>query len=315
MGKIMITGGVGFVGSNLANLIKPSILFDWRKPGYLFKDQEESELIYDDCNFIQGDIRNPEDLEKCSKTNRINSIIHLAAIPGLRKCEEEPKLAREVNVEGTKNILEFARREDISKVIFASSAGVYGEIKEKPITETHPIDPLNLYSKTKVEGENLCKRYSEDYSLNTMVIRISNIYGSGFQVKSNLTVIPLFILRALQNQPLTVYGDGEQTRDFVHVGDVVQGYRKAFECSGSGFNVYNLGSGEMTSVNELADVIVELMEDLYDRDVEVKHVQNPEWRNEAKKKFDYSIGKISEDLGYDPRYTLREGIREILKRI
>jgi len=95
-------------------------------------------------------------------------------------------LAEEVNVQGTKNVLEFARKNDVSKVIFASSAGVYGEVKEKPITEDHPIDPLNFYSKTKVEGEKVCKEYSENYEINSLVMRMSNLYGPGFKASQVL---------------------------------------------------------------------------------------------------------------------------------
>ncbi len=309
MSRTLITGGAGFVGHNLARLIKPSVLLDWRNPGYLFDDG--GELIFDDCEFVHGDIRDDGDLEECLNSGEVESIIHLAAIPGIKKCEEDPDLAESVNVDGTENVLEFARENDIEDVIFASSAGVYGEIVEHPITEEHPKDPLNLYSETKREGEKLCRDYSEEYGLNATAMRMSNLYGPGFQVKPNLTVIPLFVLKGLQNQPLTIYGDGEQTRDFVHVGDVAQGYRRAFEGSGSGFEVYNLGSGLTTSMNELADVIVELMEDLYDRDVEVEHVEPPEWRDEAEEEFDYSIEKIEGGLGYEPEFDLRNGIKQI----
>ncbi len=310
MSRTLITGGAGFVGSNLARLIKPSVLLDWRDPSYLFED---GGLIFDDCEFVHGDIRDGKDLERCLDFGEVGSIIHLAAIPGIKKCEEEPELAREVNVGGTEEVLDFARENGVEDIIFASSAGVYGEIVEHPITEEHPIDPLNLYSETKREGEELCREYAEDHGLNCTVMRMSNLYGPGFQVKPNLTVIPLFVLKALQNQPLTIYGDGEQTRDFVHVEDVAQAYEKAFEGSDSGFEVYNLGSGVTTSVNELADVIVELMEGLYGRGVEVEHVEPPEWRDEAEETFDYSIGRIKEELGYEPQTPLEKGLEEIIR--
>ncbi len=305
----LITGGAGFVGSNLARLVDRSVLLDWRRPDYLF---EGSELVFDGSEFFHGDIRDMDDFEPLSDKD-IDSIFHLAAIPGIKKCEEEPELAREVNIDGTENVLEFARENDVENVIFASSAGVYGEIEEHPIKEGHPIDPLNLYSETKVEGEKLCKKYSEDYGLDTTVMRMSNLYGPGFQVKPNLTVIPLFILKALQNQPLTVYGDGEQTRDFVHVKDVAQAYTRAFENEGSSFEIYNLGSGITASINELAKTVSKVMNELYQREVEITHTEMPEWRDEAKEKFDYSIQKIKKELNYKPEFSLEEGIREIFR--
>ncbi|KXA89794.1 hypothetical protein AKJ66_04305 [candidate division MSBL1 archaeon SCGC-AAA259E22] len=309
MSRTLITGGAGFVGSNLARFIEPSVLLDWRKPGYLFED---GELIFDDAEFVKGDIRNGDDLEKCLEVGDVDSIVHLAAIPGVRKCEEEPELARSVNVGGTESVLEFARRNDVSKVVPASSAGVYGEIREQPITEEHPKDPLNLYSENKRKGEKLCREYSGSYGLDTTVLRMSNLYGPGFQVKPNLTVIPLFLLRALLNKPLTVYGDGEQTRDFVHVEDVAQGFQKVLESSDGSYRAFNLGSGETSSINELAETINELVDRLYDRNVDVEHVEMPEWRDEAKEEFDYSIDKIKREVGYEPVYSLKEGIREMI---
>lgn len=310
MNKTLITGGAGFVGSNFARLIQPSVLMDWRKPGYLFKD---SELIFEDSEFVHGDIRELRDFEPCLSGGEVGSVIHLAAIPGLKKCEEEPELARKVNVNGTENVLEFARKNDIPKVIFASSAGVYGEIKEHPITEDHPIDPLNFYSETKVEGERLCRRYSEDYGIGAVIMRMSNLYGPGFQVKPNQTVIPIFVLRALLNSPLRIYGDGEQTRDFVHVEDVAQAFRKVLESSERSFRIFNLGSGETTSINKLAEIISELVGELYGREVEINYVEMPEWREEAKEKFDYSIQKIRKELNYEPNYSLEKGMREMLR--
>lgn len=309
MSRTLITGGAGFVGSNLARIIEPSLLLDWRRPEYLF---EGGELIFDDAEFVKGDIRNGEDLEKCLEVSDVDSIVHLAAIPGVRKCEEEPELAESVNVDGTENLLEFARRHDISKIVFASSAGVYGEIREQPITEDHPKDPLNLYSETKRKGEKFCREYSESHGLGTTVLRMSNLYGPNFQAKPSLTVIPLFLLRALLNKPLTVYGDGEQTRDFVHVEDVAQGFRKVLESSSNSYRAFNLGSGETSSINELAETVNELVNRLYNRDVDVEHVEMPEWRNEAEEEFDYSIDKIKTEVGYEPAYPLKEGIREMI---
>lgn len=314
MSKTLLTGGAGFVGSNLAELIESSILLDWRNPGYLFEEDPScTDIVFDDCEFVHGDIRKNEDLEKCSDFGEIGSIIHLAAIPGIKKCEENPELAESVNVDGIENILEFTRKHDIPKIVFASSAGVYGEIEEHPITENHPVGPLNLYSRTKADGEKVLKEYSKKYGIEVTVMRMSNLYGPNFQVKPNLTVIPIFILNSILNKPLTIYGDGEQTRDFVHVKDVAQAFRKALESSSKSFRVYNLGSGETTSINKLAETIRKLMKNLYDREVEMNHVEMPEWREEAKEKFDYSIQKIREELDYEPEFSIEQGLRELLE--
>lgn len=316
MSTTLITGGAGFVGSHLVKRIKPSILFDWRKPGYLFKSSGRSmELIYEDCEFVRGDVRKPEDLEKCLKLGEIDTVIHLAAIPGVKRCNENPELAKEVNINGTKNVLEFIRKNDIPRVIFASAAAVYGEIRERPITEEHPINPLNLYAETKVEGEKLCKKYSEEYGLGFTIMRMSNLYGPGFQVKPNLSVVPRFVLRALLNQPLIIYGDGEQTRDFVYVEDIAWAYELALDTREAENQVFNVGSGRMTSINELAEVIRKTMRELYHREVQIERVEPPSWRREARGKFDYSIEKARKLLNYEPRYLLTEGIESMLKHM
>lgn len=316
MGKVLITGGAGFVGSHLAKSIKPSVLFDWRNPGYLFKQAgKKPRLIYENCKFVHGDVRKPHDLEKCPKFGKIDAIIHLAAIPGVKLCSENPRLAREVNVGGTKNMLEFARRNDISKVLFASAAAVYGEIKRRPITEDHPINPLNLYAETKVKGEELCREYSEKYGIKYTIMRMSNVYGPGFQVKPNLSVVPLFVLKALSNQDLTIYDNGEQTRDFVHVGDVVRAYELALGVREAENQVFNIGSGKATSVNELAEIIRSAMKELYDREVKVEHVESPGWRKEAKGKFDYSIERAGGLFHYKPQYSLGDGILGMLRQV
>lgn len=262
---------------------------------------------------MKGDIRSDDDLDRCKEFGEIDSVVHLAAIPWIKRCEEEPELARSVNVEGTENVLEFARRNDVEEVVFSSSAGVYGEIVEHPITEEHPKDPLNLYSETKLEGEKLCERHGEEYGLGTTVMRMSNLYGPNYQVKPNPTVVPIFILQAMLNKPLTIYGDGEQTRDFVHVKDVTQGFKLAIENCGKNVRTYNLGSGQTTSINRLASVIKDIFEKLYDREVEIEHIEMPESRDEAKEEFDYSIEKIKRKLGYEPEYRLNEGIGNILR--
>lgn len=197
MSEILITGGAGFVGGNLAGFIEPSVLMDWRNPGFLFEDGEP---IFEGSEFIKGDIRKTEDFEPVSD-REIDSIIHLAAVPGIKRCEEEPEMAEEVNVGGTENVLEFARKNDIEKVIFASSAGVYGEIVEQPITENHPKDPLNLYSETKLRGEELFREYGENYGLSPTIMRMSNLYGPNFQVKPNLTVVPRLSCRPSSTSP------------------------------------------------------------------------------------------------------------------
>jgi UDP-glucose 4-epimerase len=165
-----------------------------------------------------------------------------------------------------------------------------------------------------VKGEELCRGYSEKYGIKYTIMRMSNVYGPGFQVKPNLSVVPLFVLRALSNQDLMIYGNGKQTRDFVHVKDIVQVYERTLDTPKAADQVFNLGSGNATSINELARTIAKAMGDLYGRKVNIKHIPLPEWRKEAKGKFDYSIQKAQKFLDYKPWYSLKSGIIEILQQ-
>lgn len=168
-------------------------------------------------------------------------MVHLAAVSGLENCRRNPDGAVLTNVLGTRNVLEAARKFDIQRVVFTSSAAVYGMPVTTPVGEDHPLRPMNLYGVTKLAGESLMRAYYDVYGLETVVLRLRNVYGVGVFTRWR-TVVPRFVRQAMEGKPLTVYGDGWQTRDFVHVLDVVEAIRLVLRAekgivAGETFNV------------------------------------------------------------------------------
>lgn len=238
MKKYLVTGGAGFIGSYIVDALK--------KKGH-------KAIVYD---IIDGrsDVRDLPSLIKASKG--CDGIFHLAAIASIPYSIEYPKETFDVNLNGTLHVLEAARINKIKRVVFSSSSAVYGEQKVFPIQETGPCCPQNPYALHKYMGEALCVMYSNLYKVETISLRYFNVYGKGQSSEGAYAgVIPRFLSFKEKKVPLIITGDGEQTRDFIHVSDVVYANIKAMQApkalSGHAFNI---GSGTETSVNTIASI-------------------------------------------------------------
>jgi len=169
---------------------------------------------------VIADISSMKEVEESLETaGNVTSVIHLAAVSGLDRCREDPEKAVLTNVLGTLNVLEAARGCDAQKVIFASSAAVYGIPRRTPIREDHPLEPINLYGITKLAGERIVESYRRSYGLNTVILRFGSAHGIGLFTYWE-TVIPIFVKQAMEGRPLTVNGSGNQGRDYIHVLDI-----------------------------------------------------------------------------------------------
>ena len=254
---------------------------------------------------LVGDIRDLSFLTKTFK--ECDAIAHLAALPGLVKCNENPEDATTINIFGTYNVLESVRRLDIEKIVFCSSAAVYGKPKKLPITEDHHLNPLNLYGVTKMIGENLMDIYNYNYDINTISLRFGNVFGVGLYTNFD-TVIPKFVRMGLQGDYLTVYGDGTSSRDFVHVEDITNAITLALKSKSSTGEVYNVG-GETMFIGQLAKLVVELIKDDAGRTIGLRNLPT---RPGETKEFSYDIKKIENDFGYVPTWNIEQGIRQII---
>ena len=255
--KYLITGGAGFIGSNTAKVLLKEgheiIVLDIRK------DLGSIRNIRDDITYYNVDIRNFEKVRKIIKN--VDGIIHLAAVSRVIWGHERPKECVDINVNGISNVLEAARlSRDRPWVIFGSSREVYGEPDELPVSENAPYKVANIYGRTKMDGELMCKHYSNNYDLRTGVLRFSNVYGGVFDILDR--VIPRFILNSLKNKEINLHG-GNQIFDFTHIDDTVNGIVKMSELlsntHGQYYDTFHFLTGIGTTLQEVVDIISNIM--------------------------------------------------------
>jgi UDP-glucose 4-epimerase len=298
--KILVTGGAGFIGSNLVKFLVENknsvIVLDNFSSGYRINLNP-----FPSANIIEGDIRNKEDVKKAMKGAEI--VFHLAASVGNKRSIDNPIADAEINVLGTINMLEAARKAGVHKIVTSSSAGIFGELKTIPIKEDHPIEPDSPYGCTKLCEEKLCLSYSKLYDIEVICLRYFNVYGQNQRFDAYGNVIPIFVFRMLRNESILIYGDGEQTRDFVHVEDVVQANIKAAEIKGIS-GAFNIASGKRVTINRLVEIISK------NNEVKVEHV------NERQGDVRHSLADISlahEKFNYIPKIDLEKGIEKYIE--
>lgn len=309
----VITGGAGYIGSALiSHLLKEGYrilsIDDLRRGDYKFLERYRETP---GLELVVADICDRTRLEDVLRDfGDIEVIFHLAAISDLISCRESPEEAIVVNILGTFNVLEVARRLAIRRVIFASSASVYGIPVRLPVDEEYPLRPVNLMGVTKVAGENLMSLYHDNYGLETMILRIGNVYGVGLYTRWD-AVIPRFVRLGLEGKPLTIYGDGGSSRDFVHVWDIAEAMRLSAEAEAGKVSgeVFNVG-GETMRIENLAGIVVEEVRKAEGRAVEVAHLPP---RIGETREFSYSVKKIRSKLGFQPRWTIREGVKQLIE--
>ncbi|MGC9021333.1 MAG: SDR family NAD(P)-dependent oxidoreductase [Candidatus Methanodesulfokora sp.] len=296
--RILVTGGAGFLGSHLVRaLIKAGHsvrVLDNLSTGSL-------ENIRDlPLEFIRGDIRDYDTVEAAVKN--VDVIFHLAALIDVTESIEKPLDYLEVNVKGTLNVARASR--GVSAVIFSSSCAVYGEPEFIPISEDHKLSPKSPYAASKASGEAYIISYSNLNGYRPVILRLFNVYGPK-QTKSYAGVISEFIRRALREEPPMIYGDGEQTRDFIHVEDVVDAMIRAMR-EERARGIYNIGSGKATKIKDLAYLILKLA-----GKTEIKPVYMPPRPGDIRSS-EADITRARRDLGFEPRVELDRGIEMLI---
>ena len=283
--RVLVTGGAGFIGSHIADAFDDVRVLDNLSSGFRVN-------VKDSAEFIEGDITNFDVVNKAMKD--IDYVFHLAAFISVPDSVKFPEKTFEINVKGTENVLKAAKENGIKKVIFTSSAAVYGDNPNLPLKEDAELKPLSPYGKTKLEAERLCEQY------NAVCLRPFNAFGPRQNPNSPYSgVISIFINNALQNKDLVIYGDGTQTRDFVFVGDLVNAQMLAMK-KGSG--VYNVGSGRQISVNELSKKVIELT----GSKSKIRYAQP------RKGEIKHSLADISriKKAGFEVEHSFEEGLKK-----
>lgn len=248
--KALVTGGAGFIGSNLVKLLldkgwEVRILDN-------FSTGNRQNTINLDIEIIEGDICDPEIAKSACKD--VDVVFHMAASVGRQRSIDNPQLDSVTNLIGTINILEGMRAHSVKSIIYSSSAAIFGELIAPSIDENHPINPDSPYGVSKLAAEKMILAYAGIYGITAVCLRYFNIYGVNQRFDAYGNVIPIFAKNIFSGEKITIYGDGEQTRDFLNVKDVANAnYLAATKAKETG--VFNLGSGESITINKLAEMM------------------------------------------------------------
>ncbi len=294
----LVTGGAGFIGSNLVErLIKDGhrvTVIDnlsTGKRGNLHKDAE----------FFELDIAELDAIKPVFEKKDV--VFHIAAIPRIMRSIEDPAFVFRSNVTGTLNVLLAARDAGVKRVVYSASSSAYGPQNILPLCEDMPSKPLNPYALTKYIGEELCREFTNLYGLDTVSLRYFNVYGPRMDVEGDYaTVIGKFLRLKDERKPLTIIGDGKQTRDFTNVRDVAEANILASQIENGGGEVINIGAGSNHSVQEIADIIGG------------KHAYVPERPGEVRDTL-ADIGKAKRILGWEPKVSLKDGISQLMNNV
>ena len=310
--KILVIGGAGFIGSFVVSeLLKENVSevvvydnFARGNKGYL------TEQLKDDrCSIypVGGDVREVDILNEAIKGK--DYVICLAAM-WLLHCKDFPRTAFDVNIAGTFNVLEACVKNNIKKLIWSSSASVYGDAVELPMTEAHPFNNKNFYGASKIAGEAMCTAFNDRYGLEVIGLRYMNVYGPHQDQTAAYTgVVPIMLNKIEANESPVINGDGSQAYDFIYVEDVARCNVQALK-SDTKHGFYNVGTEVQTSIKELCETILKL------KSSNLKVQYNPYSEDDARALVQNRIGskeKAETELGFNYKFNLEEGLQELIK--
>lgn len=310
--KVLVIGGAGFIGSFVvAELLKEDvaevIVYDNFARG---KKEYLSESLKDKrCKLfpIGGDIRETDILDTAMQG--MDYVVCLAAM-WLLHCKDYPRTAFDVNIAGTFNVLEACVKNNIKKLIWSSSASVYGDAVQLPMTEAHPFNNKNFYGATKIAGEAMATAFNDRYGLKVIGLRYMNVYGPHQDQTAAYTgVVPIMLNKIDANEAPIINGDGSQAYDFIYVEDVARCNVQALK-SEQDFGFYNVGTEVQTSIKQLCDLILELKKS------DLKVVYKPYSADDARALVQNRIGSIAKakkELGFEFKYNLTEGLLKLIE--
>jgi nucleoside-diphosphate-sugar epimerase len=302
---ILVTGGAGFIGAHIVRrLVKEGHrvrVVDNLSTGSLQRLADVVSAI----EFTEADLAEPSICDDV--VAGIEFVIHQAAIPSVQRSIQDPVASNRSNITATLNLLESCRKCNVRRLIYAASSSAYGDTETLPKREDMPPNPLSPYALQKLVGERYCQLYHELYGLETVCLRYFNVFGPGQDPHSEYSaVIPKFISRILARQPLTVFGDGEQSRDFTYVENVVRGNLAALYARQAAGKVFNVAYGERTSLNTLIQIL--------ERILGVKAAIRYEMARKGDVRHSLADLRLARSvLGYEPKIGVEEGLKETVE--
>lgn len=301
----LVTGGAGFIGSNLVRALLNDGNYVRILDNFTTGKRENISPILNRVELIEGDLRSYEILYKATKD--IEVIFHQGALPSVPRSINDPFSTNRVNIEGTLNTLAAAQANRVRRVIYASSASVYGQVSDLPLCEEMPSDPISPYGVSKLAGEKYCRVYTRVHGVETVCLRYFNVFGPAQDGQGRHSgAIATFITSILEGRRISVHGDGEQTKDFTFVDNVIHGNLLAASVKGAEGQTFNLACGVQTTVNKILRHLVRLTGCRF----EVSYVQ--ERLGDIRHSL-ANIGKARRVLGYCPPVHVFEGLQRSLE--
>ena len=309
--RVLVIGGAGFIGGFvvselLKHPVKEVVIYDNFARGK--QDNIDVALLDTRCSIfpLGGDVRETDILDAAMKD--MDYVFHLAAM-WLLHCKDFPRTAFDVNIAGTFNVLEACVNNNIKKLIASSSASVYGDAVQVPMTEDHPFNNKNFYGSTKIAGEAMCTAFNDRYGLEVISLRYMNVYGPGQDQHAVYSgVVPIMLNKIDENQAPQINGDGSQAYDFIYVEDVARCNISALESDVKHGN-YNVGTEVQTTIKELCDTILELKKS------SLEVVYKPYTADDARALVQNRIGsakKAAEELKFNYKFSLEEGLQKLI---
>jgi len=307
--RVLVTGGAGFIGSHTVDALLEQGSAVWvldnLATGSLhnLRQWKRNQRLH----ISRNTVTNYRTLE--ALVRKVDAIVHCAAVVSPYLSVKKPEVVNEVNVSGTLNVLRAAVKKHVKRVVFASSSSVYGNQSALPISESNLPAPITPYGVSKLSGDRYCGAFHETYNLATVSLRYFNVYGQRQSANPYSGVIAIFKNQLSKGLQPKIFGDGEQTRDFIHVSDIVKANLLALDTTKGVGETLNVGTGERTSINQLFAILTEV---LAKQNIQASHVQ--ERPGDIKHSY-ATITKARDILGFEPTTELRQGLERLLRSI
>lgn len=295
--KILVTGGSGFIGGYIVNHLLEN------NHSVKVLDINEPKVKHKNLEFVKKSIldKTTDDLKGC------DAVFHFAALLGVENSDKRPLDTLKIDLEGSVNVFRSAMEANVKRMIFSSSSEVYGEPRELPIREDSTKGPVSTYGVSKLAAEMYARAYSQEFGTDIKIVRFFNVYGPG---QAANFVVPIFLNLALQNNPIKIFGEGNQTRCFTYVEDVADAVLKVFDKGKTG-EAYNIGNNQPTTILELAQIVKEVT----GSNSQIIKVGFGKETRLKEREIEYRIPDISKikTLGWGPKTSIREGVMKMMK--